>query len=447
MTTDDDPAAAGHDHAAAAAEVVEICRDLLRIDTTNTGDTRTSAGERAAAEYVAAKLAEVGLTPEIRESAPGRTSVVARFEGADPSRDALLVHGHLDVVPADASEWSVDPFGGEIKDDYLWGRGAIDMKDFDAMVLAVVRQWKRAGRVPPRDLVLAFLADEEAGGRYGGHWLVDNHPDLFEGCTEAVGEVGGFSYTVDRDLRLYLVETAEKGIEWLRLTARGRPGHGSMIHDDNAITALSEAVARLGRHRFPIAMTDTVRAFLAHIAEALHIELDPEDPEAAIAKLGPIANIIGATIRNTANPTRLDAGYKENVIPSRAVATVDCRTLPGQSDLFAEQLRAVIGPDIEIEYIERQPALETTFDGALVDAMSAALKAEDPAAKAVPYMLSGGTDAKAFNKLGIRCFGFAPLQLPPDLNFGALFHGIDERVPVEGLKFGARVLDRFLADS
>ena len=428
-------------------EVVEICRDLLRIDTTNTGDNATSAGERAAAEYVAAKLAEVGLQPEIRESAPGRTSVVARFEGADPGRDALLVHGHLDVVPADPAEWSVDPFGGEIRDGYLWGRGAIDMKDFDAMVLAVVRQWRREGRVPPRDLVLAFLADEEAGGRYGGHWLVDNHPDLFEGCTEAVGEVGGFSYTIDDNLRLYLVETAEKGIEWLRLIARGRPGHGSMVNDDNAITALSEAVARLGRHRFPISMTDTVREFLGHIGEALHIDIDLDDPEAAVAKLGPIATMVGATIRNTANPTRLDAGYKENVIPGKAVATVDCRTLPGQSDLFADQLRAVIGPDIEIEYIERQPGLSTTFDGALVDAMSAALLAEDPAAKAVPYMLSGGTDAKAFARLGIRCFGFAPLRLPPDLNFGALFHGIDERVPVEGLQFGARVLDRFLAAS
>ncbi|NJC83106.1 M20/M25/M40 family metallo-hydrolase [Planosporangium mesophilum] len=446
MTSQDAPAATGRP-VSAVDEVVEICRDLLRIDTTNTGDTTTSAGERAAAEYVAAKLAEVGLEPEIRESAPGRTSVVARYEGADRDRGALLVHGHLDVVPADASEWSVDPFGGEIKDGYLWGRGAIDMKDFDAMALAVVRQWRREGRVPPRDLVLAFLADEEAGGRYGAHFMVDNHPELFEGCTEAIGEVGGFSYTVDENLRLYLVETAEKGIEWLRLIARGRPGHGSMVNDDNAITALSEAVARLGRHKFPIAMTDTVRAFLAQVSEALGIEVDLDDPELAIAKLGPIATIIGATVRNTANPTRLEAGYKENVIPSRAVATVDCRTLPGHAEVFEKQLRDVIGPDIDIEYIERQPPLETAFDGPLVEAMSAALLAEDPAARAVPYMLSGGTDAKAFQKLGIRCFGFAPLRLPADLNFGALFHGIDERVPVEGLKFGVRVLDRFLAAS
>jgi acetylornithine deacetylase/succinyl-diaminopimelate desuccinylase-like protein len=428
-------------------EVVDICRDLLRIDTTNTGDNATSAGERAAAEYVAAKLDEVGIHAEIHESAPGRASVVARIEGTDPSRDALLVHGHLDVVPAQADEWTVHPFAGEIRDGFLWGRGAIDMKDFDAMVLSIARDWSRTGVRPPRDIVLAFTADEEAGGEYGAHFLVDKHRDLLDGCTEAVGEVGGFSFTVSKDLRLYLVETAEKGINWLRLHARGRPGHGSMLHDDNAVTAVAEAVARVGRHRFPMVVTPTVRAFLEHLSDALGVELDPDDPETAIAKLGPIANIIGATLRNTANPTRLDAGYKDNVIPSRASATVDCRTLPGQADLFLEQLREVIGPDLEIEHVQRQPAIETTFDGALVDAMAAALRAEDPGARPVPYMLSGGTDAKAFQRLGIRCFGFAPLRLPPDLNFSALFHGIDERVPVEGLQFGVRVLDRFLRNS
>jgi acetylornithine deacetylase/succinyl-diaminopimelate desuccinylase-like protein len=434
-----------------ADEVVQLCQDLIRIDTTNTGDTTTGAGERVAAEYVAEKLAEVGLEPVVRESARGRTSVVARFPGAptppgQEARGALLLHGHLDVVPADPDEWSVHPFSGEVKDGYLWGRGAVDMKDFDAMLLATVRQMRREGRTPPRDLVLAFLADEEAGGQYGAHWLVDHHPDLFEGCTEAVGEVGGFSYTVSDDLRLYLVETAEKGLTWLRLHAKGRPGHGSMLHDDNAVTAIAEAVARVGRHRFPVVVTDAVRDFLVEIGDALGIAIDPDDPEMAIGKLGnTIAPIIGSTLRNTANPTRLAAGYKENVIPSRATATIDCRTLPGQHETFLDQLRAVIGPDLEIEIVERQPPLQTTFDGDLVDAMGAALRREDPAARAVPYMLSGGTDAKAFARLGIRCFGFAPLQLPPDLNFSALFHGIDERVPVQGLQFGVRVLDHLLA--
>jgi acetylornithine deacetylase/succinyl-diaminopimelate desuccinylase-like protein len=425
-------------------EVVDLCRDLIRIDTTNTGDNATSVGERAAAEYVAEKLAEVGLAPQLVESVPGRASVVARVPGTDPSRNALLVHGHLDVVPAEPGEWSVHPFSGELRDGYLWGRGAIDMKDFDAMALAVVRQWQRTGVRPERDIVLAFTADEEAGSEYGARFLVDQHPDLLGGCTEAIGEVGGYSFTVSDDLRLYLVQTAEKGMSWLRMHARGRPGHGSMLHDDNAVTALCEAVARLGRHRFPVEVTPTVRAFLEQLAEALGIPLDPDDPELAIAKLGPIANFIGATIRNTANPTRLAAGYKDNVIPSRATATIDCRTLPGHEEAFLEQLREVVGQELEIEYIQHQPALETSFDGALVDAMSAALRAEDPAARAVPYMMSGGTDAKAFSKLGIRHFGFAPLRLPPDLNFAALFHGIDERVPVEGLQFGVRVLDRLL---
>jgi acetylornithine deacetylase/succinyl-diaminopimelate desuccinylase-like protein len=434
----------------AEEQVVDICRDLIRMDTTNTGDLATTAGERLAAEYVAAKLAEVGLEPVLRESAPGRTSVVARYPGppapeGQEARGALLVHGHLDVVPADKSEWSVDPFGGEVQDGYVWGRGAVDMKDFDAMLLATVCQMRREGRVPPRDLVLAFLADEEAGGSYGAHWLVDNHPDLFDGVTEAIGEVGGFSFTVAENLRLYLIETAEKGLTWLRLHAKGRPGHGSMIHDDNAVTAVAEAVARVGRHRFPLVMTDSVRSFLTEVSDALGIELDPEQPEQVLAKLGTIAPIIGSTMRNTANPTRLAAGYKENVIPSRASATIDCRTLPGQHESFLDQLRELIGPDLAIEVVQRQPPLETSFDGDLVDAMTAALRAEDSGARAVPYMLSGGTDAKAFARLGIRCFGFTPLRLPPDLNFSALFHGIDERVPVEGLRFGVRVLDRLLA--
>jgi acetylornithine deacetylase/succinyl-diaminopimelate desuccinylase-like protein len=431
----------------AAAEVTGICRDLLRIDTTNTGDPRTTVGERVAAEYVAEKLGEVGIESEIYESAPRRANLVARIPGADPGRGALLLHGHLDVVPADASEWSVGPFSGEEKDGYLWGRGAIDMKDFDAMILAVVREWKRTGYVPPRDIVLAYTADEEAGMEYGSQWLVQQHSDLLDGVTEAIGEVGGYSFTVNDDLRLYLVQTAEKGLDWLRLNATGRPGHGSFVHDDNAITNLAEAVARVGRHQFPTVLTPTVRTFLEQVSEALQIDLDPDKPELAIAKLGPISRIIGATVRNTANPTRLEAGYKDNVIPGRASATIDCRTLPGHADAFLSELRELIGPDVEIEHISQQTAVETGFDGALVDAMGEALRAEDPGARTVPYMMSGGTDAKAFSTLGIRCFGFAPLKLPADLNFSSLFHGIDERVPVEGLEFGVRVLDRLLRNS
>jgi len=428
-------------------EVVELCRDLIRIDTTNTGDTATSAGERAAAEYVAAKLDEVGLSSELIESEPGRANVVARIPGADRTRSGLLVHCHLDVVPAEPAEWSVHPFSGEVQEDYLWGRGAVDMKDMDAMTLAVVRQWMRDGTTPPRDIVLAFVADEEAGGRKGARWLVDNRPELFEGCTEAISEVGGFSLTVRDDLRLYLIETAEKGIGWMKLTARGRPGHGSMVHEDNAVARLCEAVARLGRHEFPIVMTKTLRAFLEAISEAFEVELDPDNIEGTLATLGSLARIVGATLRNTANPTMLDAGYKANVIPSSATAVVDGRFLPGQEEEFERQLEEILGPGIEREWIIKDQALETSFDGPLVEQMAAALKAEDPGAQAIPYMLSGGTDGKSFQRLGMRCFGFSPLRLPPDLDFAALFHGIDERVPVDALRFGARVLDRFLLHS
>jgi len=426
-------------------EVVGLASDLIRIDSTNTGDPQTLVGERAAAEYVAAKLAEVGYeTTYVESGAPGRGNVVARLEGADPSRGALLIHGHLDVVPADASEWSVHPFSGAVQDGYLWGRGAVDMKDMVAMTIAVARQLKRDGVVPPRDLVFAFLADEEAGGLQGSHWLVDNRPELFEGCTEAIGEVGGFSITIGDAVRAYLIETAEKGIAWLRLRVRGRAGHGSMLHEDNAVTMLAEAVARLGRHRFPLVLTESVREFLAGISELSGLEFPEDDLDGAVTKLGSIARAVGATLRDTANPTMLDAGYKANVIPSVAEAVVDCRVLPGRQAAFERELDEILGPDVEREWVANLPPVETTFDGDLVDAMCAAILAEDPEAKMIPYMLSGGTDAKAFARLGIRCFGFSPLKLPPDLDFAALFHGVDERVPVDALTFGTRVLDRFL---
>ncbi|GAA2110585.1 M20/M25/M40 family metallo-hydrolase [Streptomyces synnematoformans] len=427
----------------AEGEVVDLCRELIRIDTSNYGD-HSGPGERAAAEYVAEKLAEVGLEPEVFEAHPGRASTVARIEGEDSSRPALLIHGHLDVVPANAADWTHDPFSGEVADGCVWGRGAVDMKDMDAMTLAVVRERLRTGRKPPRDVVLAFLADEEAGGLYGARHLVDTRPELFEGVTEAIGEVGGFSFTVNEDVRLYLIETAQKGMHWMRLTVDGTAGHGSMTNRDNAITELSEAVARLGRHEFPVRLTKSVRGFLDELGDALGVELDPEDMDATLARLGGIAKIIGATLRNTANPTMLGSGYKVNVIPGQATAHVDGRFLPGHEEEFLADLDRILGPRVTRSDVHADKALETTFDGALVEAMSTALKAEDPIARAVPYCLSGGTDAKSFDNLGIRCFGFAPLQLPPELDFAGMFHGVDERVPVAGLQFGVRVLDRFL---
>ncbi|WP_199432060.1 M20/M25/M40 family metallo-hydrolase [Qaidamihabitans albus] len=428
----------------AADDAVTLTSELIRIDTTNTGDPATLVGERAAAEYVAERLTDAGYEITYVESGgKNRHNVIARLPGADPSRGALLVHGHLDVVPADASEWSVHPFSGAIQDGYVWGRGAVDMKDMVGMSLALARHYKRHGIVPPRDIIFAFVADEEAGGKYGAQWLVDNRPELFEGATEAISEVGGFSVTLKNDVRTYLIETAEKGIRWMTLRVRGTAGHGSMIHRDNAVTKLSEAVARLGNHRFPLVLTDSVREFLAGVTEITGWDFPEDDLDGAVAKLGNISRMIGATLRDTANPTMLSAGYKANVIPSSAEASVDCRILPGRIEAFDRELEEILGPDIEKEWMELPP-VETTFDGALVDAMTASVLAEDPGARTLPYMLSGGTDAKAFQRLGIRNFGFAPLRLPAELDFSALFHGVDERVPVDALRFGTRVLDRFL---
>jgi acetylornithine deacetylase/succinyl-diaminopimelate desuccinylase-like protein len=433
------------------AEVVDLVSALIRFDTSNTGEPETTKGEAECARWVAQQLEEVGYQTEyIEAGAPGRGNVFARLEGADSSRGALLLHGHLDVVPAEASDWSVHPFSGAVEGGYVWGRGAVDMKDMCGMLIAIARHFKRSGIVPPRDLVFAFVSDEEAGGKYGSQWLVDNRPDLFEGITEAIGEVGGFSLTVPRkdggDRRLYLVETAEKSMMWMKLTARSFAGHGSMIHEHNSVTAVAEAVAKLGRHEFPLVLTDAVGQFLAAITEETGYSFDFESPDlaGAIAKLGPIARVVGATLRDTANPTMLKAGYKANVIPATAEAVVDCRILPGRQAAFEREVDELLGPDVTREWVTELPSYETTFDGDLVDAMNAAILSLDPDARIVPYMLSGGTDAKAFARLGIRCFGFAPLQLPPDLDFTALFHGVDERVPVDALKFGAQVLEHFL---
>ena len=428
---------------AAEDEVVAICRDLIRIDTTNPGD-HSGPGERKAAEYVAGLLSEVGLEPLVFESHPKRTSVVTRIEGEESTRPALLIHGHLDVVPANADDWQRDPFGGEIGDDgCVWGRGAVDMKDMDAIMLAVTRQRLKEGRRPSRDVVLAFTADEEAGGTWGAGFLTREHPGLFEGVTEAIGEVGGFSVSVG-DKRMYAVQTAEKGLAWMRLTAAGTAGHGSMIHGDNAVTTLAEAVARIGRHEWPVRLPESSRAFLEAAAGELGVEFDPEDPGTVIGKLGTIGRMVGAAVRNTANPTGLKAGYKVNVIPQSATAEIDGRFLPGFEEEFFAEIDRLLGGAIKREFIHHDIAVETTADGALYEAMSAALLAEDPQATVVPYCLSAGTDAKWFHKLGIRCFGFSPLKLQPNMDFSGMFHGIDERVPTDALRFGARVLDHFL---
>ncbi len=429
----------------AEAEVAQITQELIRIDTSNWGDSSETVGEAAAADYCAERLREVGLDPEvIVTTSDSRRAVHVRIPGTDPSAGALLLHGHIDVVPAMAADWSRPPFAAELADGFIWGRGAVDMKDMDAMILAVVRSWARAGVRPRRDVVVLFLPDEEAGSVHGAHWLVEHRPELFAGVTEAVGEVGGFSVTVRDDLRLYPIQTAEKGIRWLRLRAKDRAGHGSMIHQDNAVTLLCEAVAKVGRHTWPIRRTKTVDRFLAGLSEAYGVDLSDGDLDLVRERLGTLAFLVGATLQNTANPTMLHAGYKHNVIPGEATASIDGRVLPGYEDEFDATIREIVGEDIIIETVNADIALEAPFDTATVDLMASVLRHEDPFALPVPYMISGGTDAKAFARLGVDCYGFSPLQMPADLDYWRLFHGVDERVPVDGLKFGVRVLDRFL---
>jgi len=423
-------------------EAVAICQDLIRIPSVNFGEGK--GDEKAVAEYVVASLAEVGISAEIFESAPNRCNVIAKVAGSDASRPGLILHGHIDVVPANAEDWQVDPFSGEIRDGAIWGRGAVDMKNVDAMILAIVRNWSRTGYKPPRDILLAFFADEEAGSNFGSRFMTREHPEVFEGYSEAISEVGGFSVTLKNGKRLYFIEAAQKGIHWVKLTAHGLAGHGSMINNDNAITRLSDAVSKVGSFSWPQRYTETVKVLFRKISDATGRPYDENDLRPLLDEIGPTARMIGATLSNTANPTILEAGYKANVIPGSASAVIDGRFLPGFEDELNSTIRSIVGPDIQIETLTRDIALEVDFTGPLVDAMCAAIISQDPEGIPVPYLMSGGTDNKALSELGIVGYGFSPLRLPADLDFMALFHGVDERVPIESLHFGVRALDNFL---
>lgn len=430
-------------------DTARIARDLIRFDTTNYGEGRSN-GETEAAEYVEAILRELGLRPELIDSAPGRTSVVAHVKGryehpVDRSRGdrpALVVHGHLDVVPADPANWSVDPFAGDVRDGLLWGRGAVDMKNMDAMMLTALREVIASGG-PNRDLVIAFFADEENGGEYGSHHLVKTRPELFAGATEAISEVGGYSVEL-AGRRAYLLQTGEKALVWIRLRARGTAAHGSRVIRDNAVTKLAVAVAALGQAEWPMQLTSTTELLLDELARVLDVEPGSLSPDELLERTGSAAGFLTATIRTTSNPTLLTAGYKHNVIPDTAEALIDIRTLPGEEDAVLAEVQRIVGDDIEIEIVVRDIGLENPFSGALVDAMVGTLQRHDPGAEVLPYLLSGGTDNKALSELGIVGYGFAPLKLTPELDFPAMFHGVDERVPLDALAFGHRALTDLL---
>ncbi|PZS35642.1 MAG: hypothetical protein DLM58_03415 [Pseudonocardiales bacterium] len=427
---------------ALSADSVECCSRLIQFDTSNYGGGE-SRGEREAAEWVAERLSADGYDPIVLESAPKRASTVVRIEGTDPAAPALLVHGHLDVVPAEASDWSFAPFGGEIRDEAIWGRGALDMKDMDAMMLALARSFAREGYRPPRDIVLAFVADEEDTGEFGAGFLAREHRDLFDGVTTAIGESGGYTVHLPDASRLYAIATGERGSAWMRLTARGQAGHGSRRSPHNAVTILAEAVARLARHDWPVHLTPTVAALLDGLSKQLGIAIDPAD-EASLSRLGDARGLVEATVSNSLNPTMLSAGYKINVIPSEATAGVDGRILPGAEQNFFATVDELLGDAVTREFASFAGPVSASHESAEFAAMAAAISVHDPQALVLPFCMSGGTDAKLFSSLGIACYGFAPGTAPPGFPYWDYVHGVDERILIESLEFGTTVLDRYL---
>src|ERR1700712_1217603 len=323
-------------------DTARIAQDLIRMDTTNYGAGRSN-GETEAAEYLGALLEKLGLETTYIDAAPARTSVLARVTGTDPSLPALVVHGHTDVVPADPKNWSVDPFGGEIRDGMLWGRGAVDMKNMDAMMIGALTDILDGGGQPRRDLIIAFFSDEENGGVFGSHYIVDNQPELFAGATEAISEVGGYSVVLN-GTRAYLLQTGEKALVWVKLVARGTAAHGSRVIHNNAVTKLAEAVAKVGRKEWPLRMTATTTQLIDELAGLLGVDAQKTGPDEVVLATGSPAGFIHATLHTTSNPTVLNAGYKHNVIPDTAEALIDIRTHAGDEDAVLEEIRELIGP-------------------------------------------------------------------------------------------------------
>jgi acetylornithine deacetylase/succinyl-diaminopimelate desuccinylase-like protein len=421
-----------------AADAIDLCAQLIRFDTSNFGGGE-SRGEREAAEWVAAELTDAGLAPTVLESAPRRANTVVRIPGTDPAAPALLVHGHLDVVPAAAADWSFPPFAGDVRDGAVWGRGALDMKEMDAMMLAFVRHLARTGLRPPRDIVMAFVADEEDTGELGAAFLVDKHPQLFDGVTAAISESGGHLVRLPGGGHLYPIAAAERGTAWMTVTARGTAGHGSRRNDDNALVKLAAAIGRIDAYQWPIRPVATVTALLDGLSEHLGRKVDPED----LSPLGQAAQLLEYTLRNSVNPTMLSAGYKHNVIPGEATAKLDGRMLPSTETEFFETVDALLGNEITHEGKCNAP-VSADHRSPEFAAMRAALRAHDPEALVLPFCMSGGTDAKSFARLGIPGYGFVPGRAAEGFDPWRYVHGVDEHVPTESLAFGAQVLTRYL---
>ena len=425
-------------------QAVTRLAELIRIDTTN-----PPGNETPAAEFLAGLLAAEGIEPTLVGADPKRMNVVARVRG-DGSKPPLLLCAHTDVVPAEADKWTHGPFSGAIADGYLWGRGAIDMKQMAVMSMLTLLRLKREGVRLERDVIFAGVADEEAGCDYGSKFLVDNHPDLVR-AEYALGEAGAFTIYLN-DKILYPIQVAEKGAVWMKMRVHGSPGHGSQPRDDNAVARLGAAIGRLGRTRLPQHRSRSVDTYLKAIAATqkfpaslllgnLHVRAIADVVLSKFPDRG-VANALGSVLSNTAVPTMLRAGEKVNVIPGVAEAHIDGRTLPGQTaaDLIAE-LKKVVEEEVEVEILRDMPPVETEPASPLWDAMTASLAEHAPEGIVVPFLAPGFTDAKSWSRLGTRCYGFQPTKFPNDgVKFSDLFHGHNERIPVDGLKWGTEVL-------
>jgi acetylornithine deacetylase/succinyl-diaminopimelate desuccinylase-like protein len=446
---------------------VEHLRALIRIPSVNPPDGGPDVaagrdprgGETAAARYCAEALAGAGITAEVIELTPGRGSCVGRLHASgEATEPPLILLSHLDVVPVDADAWSRDPFGGELIDGVVWGRGAVDMKQMVAMELGVMRALARSGADLRRDVIFAAVADEEAGGEHGARGLVAQRPDCFHDAAgrpaaAALNEVGGYSITLG-GRRFYTIQVAEKGIVWTRLRATGTPGHGSMPHADNAAIKLAAAVTALAadQSRRAARVLPVVAEFLAALGLAAVAERATDEPGAAAAELARLVDdpvmrrSLDAMLRDTVTPNVIRVGKKVNVMPGGGEAEVDVRTLPGtdQAALLAH-LQAVVGTDATVEAVVSLPAVEWPANAEIVGLMHGAIRSADPEATAVPMMITPGTDAKALAQLGIPCYGFAPVRLDADVPFLSLFHGHDERLPVSAIAFGLPVLAEVVA--
>jgi acetylornithine deacetylase/succinyl-diaminopimelate desuccinylase-like protein len=438
-------------------ECVEHLRALIRIPSVNPPGSPDGAagrdsigGETAAARYCASVLEGQGIPSEVIEI-DGRGSCFARLPAGSASTEPpLILLSHLDVVPVDAEAWSRDPFGGELVDGVIWGRGAVDMKDMVAMELGVMLELRRRGVELRRDVIFAAVADEEAGGANGAQALVDRRPDLFRSesgfAAAALNEVGGYSMTLD-GRRYYAIGVAEKGIIWTRLRTTGTPGHGSMPHPDNAAIKLARAVAEIAGEEQAARLIPVVERSFAALGLTEVARLAESDPDAACAALSAavsdpvLRDSFDAMLRDTVTPNVLHAGKKVNVIPGSGEAEIDVRTLPGtDQEALLAHLQEIVGDHGVVEAVVSLPAVEWPGDAEIVTLMREALAAADPAAAAAPMMITPGTDAKALARLGIPCYGFAPLRLDADMPFLSLFHGHDERVPVSAIAFGLPVL-------